>query len=251
MQLNYNKTGQGPAVFLIHGLFGSLSNFGLLHKHLQTDHTVVSVDVRNHGESPHCDSMSYAEMANDIIQLAARLGFKRFSLVGHSMGGKIAMATAMQAPQYIDKLIIADMAPVTYPSRHQGVFTALNKVPVPGINSRNEANMILAQGIEEVGVQQFLLKSLYRSEAGFQWRFNLHGLMQQYDIISQWPFSDESYQGPTLFIKGERSDYLITEYTDTVIRQFPNARMKIINNTGHWLHAEKPAIFNKLVSDFL
>lgn len=251
MQLNYNKTGQGPAVFLIHGLFGSLSNFGLLHKHLQSHYTVISVDVRNHGESPHSNNMSYPAMAQDLLDLAARLGLARFSLVGHSMGGKIAMAVAMLAPEKIDKLIVADMAPVTYQPRHQSVFAALNKVPVPGINSRNEANMILAQGIQEVGVQQFLLKSLYRSEAGFQWRFNLHTLAQEYDSISQWPFSENCYQGDTLFIKGERSDYLITDYTATVLAQFPNAKMKIINNTGHWLHAEKPTIFNKLVSDFL
>ncbi|MCE0556736.1 alpha/beta fold hydrolase [Motilimonas sp. E26] len=251
MQLNYKINGQGESVFLIHGLFGSLSNFGLLHQVLSHHYRVISIDVRNHGESPHHPSMAYEEMADDVLKLAKLLDIKTFSLVGHSMGGKIAMMVALKAPEKVHKLVVADMSPVNYEPRHQGVFAGLQAVAESEVKTRGQAQQYLAKHVEEVGVQQFLLKSLYHHKDKMIWRYNLAALVEGYSDIIAWPDTDQKFNGPTLFIKGQLSDYIIDDYWPHGRRHFPNAKIKMIMGTGHWLHAEKPAIFNKLVNDFL
>jgi len=250
MQLNYKISGQGESIFLIHGLFGSLSNFGLLQQVLSQQFQVITLDVRNHGESPHDGSMTYEDMANDVLELAKLLDIERFSLVGHSMGGKIAMTVALNAPEKVNKLVVADMSPVNYPPRHQGVFAGLQAVADSDVLTRSQAQQCLAEHVEEVGVQQFLLKSLYKFKDKMVWRYNLPALVEGYQDIIAWPENNLTFQGPTLFIKGQLSDYIIDEYWPDGRRHFPHAKIKMIMGTGHWLHAEKPVIFNKLVNDF-
>lgn len=250
--LNHKDQGQGPAVVLIHGLFGNLDNLGLLARALADQYRVISLDLRNHGASFHSMEMSYPLMAADLLTLLDSLHIEKASLIGHSMGGKVAMQVAKQAPTRIERLIVADMAPVAYPhARHQNVFAGLNATLAKMPKSRNEAETLLAEHIEIPGVRQFLLKSFAKDGVDWGWRFNVAALEHNYANIMGWPDSQSRFDGPTLFIKGGESDYMLPAYTETVMAQFPAAKARVIAGTGHWLHAEKPVLFNKLVVDFL
>ncbi|MCX0429361.1 alpha/beta fold hydrolase [Aeromonas veronii] len=250
--MNFKEQGQGPAVILIHGLFGSLDNLGLLARALGEQYRVISVDLRNHGTSFRSDDMSYPAQAADILALMDHLGLDQAAIVGHSMGGKVAMQVAKLAPERVSRLVVADMAPVAYPhSRHQNVFAGLNATLRTPPQSRSEAEAMLAQHIEIAEVRQFLLKSFARGEHGWGWRFNVPALEQNYANIMGWPDDERHFEGPVLFIKGGNSDYMQPQYSETAQAQFPAAKVRVLAGTGHWLHAEKPALFNKLVVDFL
>ena len=237
---------------LIHGLFGSLDNLGQLARPLSEHCRVISVDLRNHGTSFHSDEMSYPQQGADVLALLDHLTLDKVSLVGHSMGGKVAMQVAKLAPARVDRLVVADIAPVAYPhARHQNVFAGLNATLANPPQSRAEAEALLAQYVEIPGVRQFLLKSFAKTEAGWAWRFNVPALERNYANIMGWPDDQTRFEGPTLFIKGGDSDYVQPQYTETVMAQFPAAKARVIAGTGHWLHAEKPVLFNKLVVDFL
>lgn len=251
MQLNFRRQGQGQAVIVIHGLFGSLDNLGNLSKALAQQYEVIAIDVRNHGLSPRCNTMSYHDMAGDVLALINQLNLEQPFIVGHSMGGKIAMMTAALAPEQIQGLVIADMAPVAYPSaRHTAVFNGLQAVIDAQSQTRREAEEVLRQHVTMPGVRQFLLKSFIPKDPQI-WRFNVPALQENYPNILGWPTLTTPYLGPTLFIKGGDSDYIQAAHQAQVVQQFPNASAKVINGTGHWLHAEKPQLFNRLVADFL
>ncbi|OXS16368.1 alpha/beta hydrolase [Zobellella denitrificans] len=251
MQLNFRRQGQGRPVVLIHGLFGNLDNLNGLSRSLSEHFEIIAVDVRNHGLSPRSERMDYEEMAGDILALADRLELERPALVGHSMGGKIAMMTAGLAPERIRSLAVADIAPVAYhQARHDAVFRGLLAVTEAGCRSRKEADEVLGRYVESAGVRQFLLKS-FVPEGEQPWRFNVPVLFAHYQAIMGWPGLPLPYQGPTLFIKGAESDYLLPEHQPRVLQQFPQARARVIQGAGHWLHAEKPQAFNRLVLDFL
>lgn len=250
--LHFKEQGQGPAVVLIHGLFGSLDNLGLLARTLSEHCRVISLDLRNHGASFHSDEMSYPQQAADVIALLDHLALDKVAIVGHSMGGKVAMQVAKQAPARVGRLVVADIAPVAYPhARHQNVFAGLNATLANPPQSRAEAEALLARYVEIPGVRQFLLKSFAKGESGWGWRFNVPALERNYANIMGWPDDRTRFEGPTLFIKGGDSDYVQPQYTETVMAQFPAAKARVIAGTGHWLHAEKPVLFNKLVVDFL
>ncbi|MBV7413496.1 alpha/beta fold hydrolase [Aeromonas sp. sif2433] len=250
--MHFKEQGQGPAVVLIHGLFGSLDNLGLLARPLSEHFRVISVDLRNHGASFHSDEMSYLQQAADVIALLDHLALDQVAIVGHSMGGKVAMQVAKQAPARVGRLVVADIAPVAYPhARHQNVFAGLNATLANPPQSRAEAEALLARYVEIPGVRQFLLKSFAKGESGWGWRFNVPALERNYANIMGWPDDQTRFEGPTLFIKGGDSDYVQPQYTETVMAQFPAAKTRVIAGTGHWLHAEKPVLFNKLVVDFL
>ncbi|WP_427977993.1 alpha/beta fold hydrolase [Agarivorans sp.] len=251
MQLNYQQQGQGFSVLLIHGLFGSLSNLGLLAKHLQQlGYRVISVDTLNHGHSPRSTTMDYRQQADTIKSLCDDLAISQCALVGHSMGGKIAMATAQAYPELVKALVVADIAPVSYQHSHQAVFAGLNNVQLTQISSRADADTQLSAHVQEPGVRQFLLKSLTKTSQGWAWLFDISKLEQAYSQIVDWK-AGAAFNKPCLFIKGEQSDYITSQYQAAVTAQFPQAQLKIINGTGHWLHAEKPALFNRLTEQFL
>jgi esterase len=238
-------------VVLIHGLFGSYENLGVIERSLSEQYQVINVDVRNHGRSGHSADMNYQLMAEDLAQTLDSLSVKKAAILGHSMGGKLAMAYAVTYPERVTRLILADIAPVGYPPRHNSIFTGLNSVDLTQIENRTDADKQLAQHVKESGVRQFLLKSLIKEDDTFQWRFNLSALYDNYAALTGNPIDSGSYHGPVLFIKGGDSDYILPEHKATITKVFPAAQAKIIQGTGHWLHAEKPAAFTKLVKDFL
>ncbi|WOT03649.1 alpha/beta fold hydrolase [Shewanella youngdeokensis] len=249
--MNYVKSGNGPVVILIHGLFGDLDNLKLLSKTLEDSFTVIRVDVANHGNSPRIANMTYPNLAADIISLLDALQIEQASIVGHSMGGKIAMATALLYPARVSHLVVADIAPVCYNSRHDKVFNALETLPLSNLTNRREALTHMQKlGIDD-GTAQFLLKSLKRGDNGFEWKLNLAAIRQSYTNIISWPVFTHNYQGPCLFIRGADSDYVTTEHRSTIIKLFPNVKAKTIEGTGHWLHAQKPSIFNRIVKEFI
>ncbi|MFT6927318.1 MAG: esterase [Psychromonas sp.] len=237
-------------IFIIHGLFGSLSNLSGLASELQELHHTISVDLRNHGNSPHDDSMTYHEMAADIFALADHLNIERFSIVGHSMGGKVAMACALLNPLRVNKIVVADIAPVTYPDKHNDVFVGLKTLTREPIKNRKEADLTLSTSITTPEVRQFLLKSLIKRGEHYNLLFNLAALSANYASIRAWPEFNNIFNQEALFIKGEDSDYIRPEYQPDILKYFPKAKAKMIKNTGHWLHAEKPKTFNRLVKAF-
>lgn len=251
MLLNYKIQGEGEAVILMHGLFGALDNLSALARHLSDSYRVISVDLANHGKSIHYQDISYGSMANDVLELLDELTLDKVSLVGHSMGGKVAMELALRYPQRVNTLVVADIAPVAYDNRHYQVFDALNSVKLSELQNRKQAQQTIEQAGIDIGTSQFLLKNLVKSADGFQWRCNLAGLERAYPQIIGGQQAQGQYHGPTLFIKGESSDYILPEHRPAIMQLFPLANAKVIQGTGHWLHAEKPAAFNKIVINFI
>lgn len=256
--LNYQISGAGTPVILIHGLFGNLDNLKTLANSL-TEHQVIRVDVPNHGLSPHWPTMNYPMLAKAMVELLDDLSLTSAHFVGHSMGGKIAMAAALLYPQYVKSVIAADIAPVAYKPRHQQIFAALNRLDLTNLHSRAQAlTQLQESGIDE-GTAQFLLKNLQKETLGFNWKMNLVGLQACYDKLIGWDLSHNDpsasrslcYTGPSLCIRGGDSDYVKAEHSDSFLQQFPAIQAKTLAGTGHWLHAQKPTIFNRLVGDFI
>ncbi len=251
MILHTDITGQGKPLVLIHGLFGSLENLGVIARNLADRFQIINVDLPNHGRSPWTDNISYTEMAAAVAQTLSALGIQHAYVLGHSMGGKTAMQLAFDYPELVEKLILADISPVVSQARHQRILDGFNALNLSELTDRRAADSQLSEWIEDAGVRAFLLKSLQKDETGFRWRFHLKRLTEQYQAVLAAPVSQSPYVGPTLFIKGGNSDYILPEHQDDILRLFPNAKAKIIHGTGHWLHAEKPVAFAKICADFL
>lgn len=234
------QTDQSPAdsipVLLIHGLFGSLDNLGVLARGLRDDHPLIQVDVRNHGLSPRADEMSYRSMAADMFETLDAHNIDRVAVIGHSMGGKIAMTMSALDPERLDRLVLIDIAPVDYQTRrHDDVFAAVRAVNEAGVRQRSEAAKVMRAFVAEEGVVQFLLKSFQDGE----WRFNVAALWENYAAITGWE-AVPAWPHPALFIRGGNSPYLDNQYREALLRQFPSAQAHIITGAGHWVHAEKP-----------
>ena len=251
MQLNYQIYGEGEPLIILHGLFGTLENWGSQIKQLSQHYQVIAADMRNHGRSEWSDDIDYPLMAEDIKRLIEHLKLEKAHIIGHSMGGKAAMQLALITPELIDKLIIVDIAPVEYGNHHDTVFDGLLSLNLHSLKSRTDADKQLTQHIDDANIRAFLLKNLYRDEnKAFAWRMNLKALHSHYNKISAPP-SGKPYTSPVLFIKGGNSDYLIPAYRDTLLSLFPTASYKVIKNAGHWPHAEKPDEFAAVVLDYL
>lgn len=238
-------------VVLLHGLFGSASNLGVLAKALEADFRVIRLDLRNHGRSFHADEMSLADMADDVARYLDAHNIASANLLGHSLGGKVAMQLALSDPDRVRRLVVADIAPVVYPRHHDAILDALKSIDLRALKSREQADEVLRSAVDSAGVRQFLLKNLGRGEeGGWAWKMNLAAIDQHYDELRQAP-EGSPYAGPVLFIKGDDSDYIQAEHSAVIKRLFPAAAYKIIQGAGHWLHADKPAAFNQLVQRFL
>jgi len=251
MKLHFRKIGEGQALIILHGLFGYSDNWQTLGRRFAEDFTVYLVDLRNHGHSPHSEEFSYALMADDLAQLCEQEGIDDAIVLGHSMGGKVAMHFAQHHPHFMDKLIVADMGVRQYESHHDKILEGLNAIDLTVVKSRGEATKILSQHIEERGIQQFLLKNLYWIEKGqLAWRINLPVLQREMpEILSALP--NESVHLPTLFLRGGNSNY-ITEDDEFELQQvFPLSILITVPDAGHWLHAEQPDLFYDEVMDFV
>jgi esterase len=252
--LHFQQSGQstnGANVVLIHGLFGSLENLNMVARNLAKNFVVTSVDVRNHGRSFHQNDMDYQALAQDVINVIEHLALKKTSLLGHSMGGKIAINIALMRPELVEKLIVADIAPVAYPPHHQGIIKGLQAIDLNSISRRQDADKQLAEHVDNVGVRQFLLRNLTSDENGFSFRCNLDYIEDCYPQIMAGYDGKAQYHGATLFIKGSESDYIKAEHKIIIGKILPNSSAKIIQGAGHWLHAEKSVAFNKIVNNFI
>lgn len=253
--LNYKQIGTGKHIVLIHGLFGSLENLNMVAKPLSKDYCVTSVDVRNHGDSFHASTMEYSDLAQDIVNLLEHLHIDSCVLLGHSMGGKIAIQVALLHPERISKLIIADIAPVSYPPHHLQIIAGLQAIDLSNVLKRRDADTQLAPYVDNVGVRQFLLRNLaLNSQGNFSFKCSLSNIASCYPQImkaNEMPAEKGAYTGPTLFIKGGDSDYIQAKHRDAIALLLPNSKAKIIQGAGHWLHAEKTTAFNKIVRDFI
>ncbi|OTG67803.1 alpha/beta hydrolase [Acinetobacter sp. ANC 4470] len=232
---NETVTEKTPIVF-IHGLFGSLSNLAMLARELYKSHTVIQIDVRNHGLSAHSDEMNYAVMAQDILDTLDSINIQKISVVGHSMGGKIAMQLAHKAGERIAQLVILDIAPFAYTqNHHEQIFKALFAVQNAKVENRQQATQIMREYLHEEMVIQFLMKSFSQG----RWLFNVDALFKHYSDILHWD-TIQPWNKETLFIRGEKSAYIsTTEHFTAIEQQFPKAKIQVVADAGHWLHAEK------------
>ncbi len=238
---------------MLHGLFGSLDNFRSVSIHMERGLTVLRMDLPGHGLSPSLPTLSIEAMAEAVLAEIDRQGIRQFHLLGHSLGGKVAMAVAGSPDcQGLQSLCVVDIAPRSYPPHHQEILDALQALDLQGIEDRREADSALRSAIPDAGVRAFLLKSLYRHESGrFRWRFDLPQLAKDYPLISRAPRILETIQPPTLFIKGGSSDYLRSDDEPAIKAVCAQPSLKIIPGAGHWPHAEKPAQFTRICQEFL
>lgn len=249
--LNYQQIGSGPNLVLIHGLFGSLDNLNMVAKGLADSFTITNVDVRNHGASFHENNMDYSLLAQDVIDTLTSLAIDKTMILGHSMGGKIAMQVALNNPELVEKLIVADIAPVAYPAHHSHIIEGLLSLNLPELDNRKAADSALAKYVEESSTRQFLLRNLAIKNGQLTFKCNLDNIAQCYPQIMQGSPLDKQFAKATLFIKGGDSNYITAEHREIIQQIFPNSAAKIIQNAGHWLHAEKTKAFNKIARDFL
>lgn len=242
---------QGPPLFILHGLFGQQGNWASHARELGNTYSVFSLDARNHGQSDWADSMTYLEMAEDVRETLDALTIQQAAFIGHSMGGKTAMQFAFNWPERVSKLLVVDIAPVAYMSAPDQVLSALMRIDLSSLVSRTQADDLLQADIPEKGIRDFLLTNLRRGDDGFQWRMNLKAIHDNYSSLRGGLSMQKPYQGETLFIKGERSDYLMPAYRDRTMACFPKAQIKVIPDAGHWVHSEKPEQFLALARSFL
>ena len=239
-----------PPILIVHGLFGSARNWGAIAKRLALARRVISVDMRNHGASPWADSHGYDDLARDLDEVIEAHG-GRADVIGHSMGGKAAMALALTAPGRINRLVVGDIAPVAYGHSQTSLVRAMQELDLTGLTTRGQADARLAVSVPEAPVRAFLLQSLDLKTDPPSWQINLDVLDREMDRIVGWPGHDTQFTGPVLFLAGEASDYIRPEDHDTILRLFPNAEFGTVAGAGHWLHAENPRGFLDAVTAFL
>lgn len=253
MKLYARQQGQGDDVITLHGLFGSHENLGVINRRLASVLRVHGLDLRNHGRSPHDGLMNYQLMAEDVLTYMDEHGIGSAHLVGHSMGGKVAMTLALMAPHRVNRLAVIDIAPVTYyERRHDAILQGLSAMNLDTLTGRRAADQFLQAFEPDQTIRQFLLKNLYRIEhGGFGWRLNLTAIINNYQAILSGQQADRPFTGATLFIKGGASDYILPEHRESVLALFPSATVRVIPEAGHWVHAQKPDLVAGTLLRFL
>ncbi len=253
--LNFTQHGDsGQPLIILHGLFGSARNWQGIARQLADRYKVYALDLRNHGLSPHADEMSYPLMAADVLAFMAQHQLDDAIVLGHSMGGKVAMELALSWPDKVSKLIIVDIAPVVYTHNFDDVLLGLYHVPLDTVSSRKEADKYLAEKVSTPSLRQFLLQNLVaNTSGGYQWRVNLASIEDNMLNIMGFPENDtaKKHTGLTLFINGGQSTYLASRYLHTTAEKFPTASFKTIAGAGHWPHIESPVEFMSHLTDFL
>ena len=251
MELFYREFGQGSPVIILHGLFGFSDNWQTIAKGLSDNHLVVTPDLRNHGRSPHVPTHTYPEMAEDLRMFMEGHWMFSASVVGHSMGGKVAMQLALSYPDMVDRLVVVDISPAGAEDNHSSIFDALRRMDLSKMTSRKEAEAYLAERISDVGTRQFLLKNITREDDGrYTWKMNLPVLWEHYDDILA-PVAGAPFDKPVLFIRGSRSDYIKDDDFPFIKSLFPQAEIRTVEDAGHWVHADKPAELLERLKVFL
>ncbi len=245
--------GSGRPLLILHGFLGMSDNWKTLGKrYAENGMQVHLIDQRNHGRSFHSENFNYGFLANDLKNYFEYHQLKRAMILGHSMGGKTAMQFACDHDGMTEKLIVADIGPKYYPPHHQDIIEGLNSLDFDEISSRTEADQALSEYISDVGIRRFLLKNLYWVEKGrLGLRFNLTVLSKKMDEVGENISATATYQGPTLFLKGDRSEYVVQNDLSEIKRHFPLAELETIEHAGHWLHAENPGQFFEKSMSFL
>ncbi len=262
--------GDGPPLAILHGLFGSGRNWASIAQRLAAHHRVIALDLRNHGASPWAGRMQYAEMAGDVVATLRALGHTRFALLGHSMGGKAAMAAALVDGAAVERLVVVDIAPVAYPRHHLAHVRAMRRLDLAGIGRRGDADARLAPDVPDAAERGLLLQNLVfedphpdpsplvgEGRVGLRgkarWRLNLEAIERDMPALAGFPSlpDDAVYGGSALFVAGGRSDYLRPEHKPEIRKRFPYSRIECIAEAGHWVHAEQPRAFLELVEPFL
>jgi len=250
MELNYKKFGSGQPLLILHGLMGMLDNWQTPAKYFSPHFEVFLIDQRNHGRSPHSDVFNYDVLVEDLFEFLFTHHLHDVNIIGHSMGGKTAMKFAQNNPNLVDKLIIADIAPKSYPIHHHEILEALLSVNFKLLNSRGAVEKHLMEILHVKSIVQFLLKNLYWKHKGeLAWRINLPIIEKNIGLIGA-ATTDQVYDQPTLFIRGEKSKYIQDSDLELLNEYFPQGKVSTLKNAGHWVHAENLDGFTKLCLDF-
>ncbi len=249
--LNTVEMGEGDVpLVIVHGLFGSARNWRVLQKRLAETRRVITVDLRNHGDSFWSDDNSYEALAGDLAEVIAAHGGVA-DVLGHSMGGKAAMVLALTRPELVQRLIVADIAPVAYTHTQAGHIAAMKAVDMRVVTRRSEADKQLAATVPNAPLRAFFLQSVALEEGGARWKLNLEALGAEMPKIMGFPDVGRAFGGPVLMLHGAESDYMQPEMQPEILRLFPKAEFAEIEGAGHWLHAEKPREFQAAVEVFL
>jgi len=240
-------------ILILHGLFGSKRNWQSIARKLSEVFQVFTLDLRNHGESEHHDDMTYQAMADDVFQFISEHSLGEVSVIGHSMGGKVAMQMALQHPKMIQRLVIIDIAPVQYQHGFNDLIDSLNALPLAQISSRQEVDELLQASIQPETLRQFLLQNLMNSEDGFSWRINLDAIQANINVLMDFPADHKhmQYRTPVLFLKGEKSDYIKHQHEQQIFSIFPKALFITVEGAGHWLHTENPGFVMREIRKFI
>jgi len=252
IRLHFESYGEGAPLIILHGLFGSLENWRTMARKLGSHFRVIVVDLRNHGKSPHCDDFNCQLMAEDLRVFMEEHCLASACLLGHSLGGKVAMRFALAWPELVEKLVVVDIAPKEYQDRHGKIIQALVSLRLETFADRREIDNALLVAVPDQVMRQFLLKNLVRSDrGGFSWRINLKSIANHYQDINKGLGGDTRFDKPTLFLKGGVSDYIDSKDLEVIKRLFPHAQLDTVPNAGHWLHTDAPEEFLSRVRTFL
>ena len=247
------EQGQGPPLVILHGLFGNAANWGVIAGHLASQARVLALDLRNHGRSPWAEPADYLAMAGDVLAWLDQAGLAEATLLGHSLGGKVAMTVALLAPARVSRLLVVDIAPATYAERHRHLVEAMLSLDLASVPNRATADAALAAAIPEAGLRAFLLTNLQWRGTQAAWRINLPALARALPELRAFPaaLTGRQYPGPTLFLAGDRSDYLAAPASDAIPCYFPQARVHWLAGANHWPHRDRPADFLAAAQAFL
>jgi esterase len=252
MKLYYRELGEGKPLIIQHGVFGSSDNWLTVAKNFAADHKVYLLDARNHGQSPRSDEFNYKVMSDDLMEFIRDHQIENPLIIGHSMGGKIAMRFMADHPAFNAAYIVADISPRYYKRHHDQILEGLNSLDIHSLKSRQEADDKLSAYIPEVFVRQFLLKNLYRNQEGtFDWRINLPVITRDIDNVGEALGDDLKITHPVLFIRGALSDYIKESDKELIQKIFSNVQIATIEGSGHWIQAEKPEEFISDVRAFM
>lgn len=245
--------GVGPPLIILHGLFGSSVNWRRIGRFLAEQHRVLALDLRNHGRSTHAETMSYAEMVDDLFALMAGKDLSRATLLGHSMGGKVAMLAALQQPERVHELVAVDIAPVAYQRDYGQLITALQSVDLDRVARRADADVQLAHRIADIRLRSFLLQNLVSEAGRYQWRIHLPAIARALPELLGFPNLSPSRRSwaKSLFVRGEQSDYVVPEHYSAIQARFPMAEIVTIAGASHWVHADQPERFQSVLQRFL